>query len=75
MPKITFTRDADYSIDMKPVVYKAGQTYDLPQDQCDRWIKREAAAPYVAPLAKAKEAVGETLTGTTAHPAAKNHNP
>lgn len=62
MPKVKFLRDALYSIDMKPVTYKAGEVYELPQDQCDRWIKREAAVAHV-PQQKAAASEASKPTG------------
>lgn len=42
MPKVTFT-DTRAPNDGSGRVFAAGETYDLPTDSCERWIKRGAA--------------------------------
>ena len=45
--KIRFLRDCPYSIDGKPVMYRAGEVHDLRQDLAERWKRRDAAVDHV----------------------------
>lgn len=47
--KITFTRTEIYETlgPKKGPVFEAGHTYDLPQDQCEKWKSWGAAVDYV----------------------------
>lgn len=53
MPKIKFTADPKLPRDMAHLGYKSGMEIDLPQDQAERWIRRNVAIYAVAePKAK-----------------------
>ncbi len=57
--KVQFVRDADFSIDGKPVTYKAGEVHDLRDDLAQRWKSRGAAVDYVPPPPPPKPAKEE----------------
>lgn len=54
MPKIKFTAQPKLPRDMEHLGYKKGDVVTLPDDQCERWIRRGVAA-YVSDVAPAPE--------------------
>lgn len=43
MPRIRFTSNPKLPDDLKHLGYQKGTEVDLPQDQCDRWVRRNVA--------------------------------
>lgn len=74
--KIRFTKDAHYTENLAPVVYRAGEVHDLRDDLAERWKRRAMAVDYVEEVAlvvTAEEPEPVPVSVTAEEPVTNHH--